>query len=110
MCSLQNPTHRGPPDAQLVGDDTLPQGLSKRLAGLPKSGRGNAPGLRLEQLMWALKFDDACIEGSAKFADYCAQLVSWDEYTQIVPAYCEQLSLPIAAGAFVVKLRDGSVR
>jgi hypothetical protein len=42
------------------------------------------------QLMWDLKSGDACIEGSAEFADYRAQLVSWDEYTRMAPAYSEQ--------------------
>jgi TnpA family transposase len=60
----------------------------------------------LTQLMWDLKSGDACIEGSAEFADYREQLVSWDEYTQIAPAYGEQVSLPIAGDAFVAQLRD----
>jgi TnpA family transposase len=57
------------------------------------------------QLMWDLKSGDACIEGSAEFADYREQLVTWDEYTRMAPAYSEQVSLPLAGDVFVAQLR-----
>jgi len=42
------------------------------------------------QLMWDLKSGDASVEGSAEFADYRDQLVTWDEYGRMAPAYAEQ--------------------
>jgi TnpA family transposase len=59
----------------------------------------------LTQLMWDLKSGDACIEGSAAFADYREQLVSWDEYMQLAPAYSEQVSLSLAGDAVVAQLQ-----
>jgi TnpA family transposase len=57
------------------------------------------------QLMWDLKSGDACIEGSAEFADYRAQLVTWDEYLRMAPAYSEQVSLPGTGDACVGQLQ-----
>lgn len=56
------------------------------------------------QLTWDLKSGDASIDGSAEFADYREQLVTWDEYARMVPAYAEQVSLPADAAAFVAQL------
>ena len=58
------------------------------------------------QLMWDLKSGDASIDGSAEFADYREQLVTWDEYARMVPAYAEQVSLPADTSTFVGQLRD----
>jgi hypothetical protein len=54
--------------------------------------------------MWDLKSGDACIEGSAEFADYRAQLVTWDEYLRMAPAYSEQVSLPGTGDACIGQL------
>jgi TnpA family transposase len=57
------------------------------------------------QLMWDLKSGDLCIIGSEKFADYREQLVSWDEYEQMVPAYGAQVGLPTDRAAFTASTR-----
>jgi hypothetical protein len=41
------------------------------------------------QLTWDLKSGDASIDGSAEYADYRKQLVTWDEYARMVPTYAE---------------------
>ena len=46
------------------------------------------------------------IDGSDEYADYREQLVTWDEYARMVPAYAEQVSLPSDAAAFVAQLRS----
>ena len=39
-------------------------------------------------------------DGSGEFSDYREQLVTWDEYAQMVPVYAEQVSLPADAATF----------
>lgn len=58
------------------------------------------------QLTWDLKSGDASIDGSAEYADYREQLVTWDEYARMVPAYAEQVSLSPDAADFVAQLRS----
>jgi hypothetical protein len=57
------------------------------------------------QLTWDLKSGDASIDGSAEYADYRKQLVTWDEYARMVPTYAEQVSLPADATSFIAQLK-----
>jgi len=57
------------------------------------------------QVMAELKSGDLCIEGSAQFADYREQLISWEEYHQTIAAYGEQVGLPVESVVFVNEMR-----
>jgi hypothetical protein len=52
-----------------------------------------------------LKSADLSIEGSEQFADYREQLISWEEYHQMVGAYGEQVGLPVESAALVSEMR-----
>jgi hypothetical protein len=52
-----------------------------------------------------LKSGDLFIEGSEQFSDDRDQLVSWDEYAQYVPTYCEQVGIASNPARFVQDLR-----
>jgi TnpA family transposase len=58
------------------------------------------------QLMWDLKSGDACIEGSAEYADYREELISSEEFEQSVASYGEQAGLPTDGAAFVTQIRS----
>jgi hypothetical protein len=58
------------------------------------------------QLMWDLKSGDACIEGSAEYADYREELISWEEFEQSAAVYGEQAGLPTNGIAFVTQTRN----
>ena len=53
-----------------------------------------------------LKAGDLAVEGSERFADYRAQLLSWETCEPQVAEYCQELSLPGDAHAFVTQLRE----
>jgi hypothetical protein len=55
--------------------------------------------------MTELKAGDMCIEGSDRFSDYRGQLVSWDDYHDMVDDYAEQVGLTADSDLFVEKLR-----
>ena len=54
----------------------------------------------------ALRCGDVYVEGSAAYADYRQQLLSWEECSPRVPAYCQALQLAPTAAAFVAALRE----
>ena len=58
------------------------------------------------QLMWDLKSGDACIEGSAEYADYREELISWEEFERSAAVYGEQVGLPTNGTAFVTHTRN----
>ena len=58
------------------------------------------------QMIWDLKSGDLCLDGSDQFADYRQQLISWEEYAQMVPAYREQVGLPVEGPTFVAYARQ----
>ena len=49
---------------------------------------------------------DLCIQGSDKHADYREQLVTWDEYHDLVGEYAEQVGLDIDPTSFVNQLKN----
>src|SRR6266571_5107391 len=53
-----------------------------------------------------LKAGDLAVEGSERFADYRAQLLPWEACEQEVAEYCQEVSLPGDAHAFVTQLRE----
>jgi len=53
-----------------------------------------------------LKSGDLYVEGSEAYADYRAQLLSWEECEPLVPEYCAQIGVPSTAQAFVADLRQ----
>src|SRR5947209_16872066 len=53
-----------------------------------------------------LKAGDLAVEGSERFADYRAQLLPWETCEPQVAEYCQELSLPSEAHAFVTQLRE----
>ncbi len=53
-----------------------------------------------------LKTGDLCVRGSEQFADYRAQLLSWEECEPLVAEYCQQLGFAQTADGFVEQLRD----
>ena len=83
----------------------LVTGQSKRDPAPLRVNRRHLEVCGFTQLTWDLKSGDASIDGSAEFADYREQLVTWDEYARMVPAYAEHVSLPADAAAFVAQLR-----
>ena len=58
------------------------------------------------QVMTELKAGDICIEGSDKFSDYREQLVSWDEYDDMVGEFAEQVGLSLESSIFVQQLQS----
>lgn len=58
------------------------------------------------QLMWELKSGDVCVVGSDGFADYRGQLISWEEYKQMVADFGEQVGLPVEGAAFIERTRS----
>ncbi|MCP3926284.1 MAG: Tn3 family transposase [Desulfobacterales bacterium] len=57
-------------------------------------------------LMIALKSGDICIEGSDKFSDYQVQLLSWDEYNDLIDQYGIEVNLPVETKAFMNHIRS----
>ncbi len=53
-----------------------------------------------------LKAGDLAVEGSERFADYRAQLLPWEACEPQVAEYCQEVSLPGDAHAFVAQLRE----
>jgi TnpA family transposase len=53
-----------------------------------------------------LRSGDLYVPGSEKYADYREQLLSWEECTGRLPAYCESMDLPDGAEAFTRQLRE----
>lgn len=53
-----------------------------------------------------LRSGDLCVVGSEEFADYRAQLLSWEECEALLPAYCDKVGLPGNATDFVAGLRQ----
>lgn len=49
----------------------------------------------LYEIMQDLKSGDLCIKGSDKYSDYREQLISWEEYSQQIQTYGEQVGLPV---------------
>ncbi|HFK1785828.1 TPA: Tn3 family transposase [Bacillus cereus] len=56
------------------------------------------------QIWLELKSGDLYIEGSDKYADYRKQLISWDEYQEIVATFCNQAGLPTTAQEFKMQV------
>jgi hypothetical protein len=57
------------------------------------------------QIMAELQSGDLCIPGSALFADYRDQLISWEDYHHTVADYGVQVGLPVESTAFVTHMR-----
>lgn len=53
------------------------------------------------QIMWELKSGDLCVAGGDHFADYRAQLISWETYAATVAEYGQMLGFPVTGPAFV---------
>ncbi len=54
----------------------------------------------------SIRSGDVYVAGSEEFADYRAQLLSWEECQQRLAAYCEALDMPQTAVEFVQSLRQ----
>jgi TnpA family transposase len=57
-------------------------------------------------LLLGLKSGDLYIEGSWEFGDYGQQLISWEQYKEMVSEYGKQLGLPTEPSAFVTHLQQ----
>jgi TnpA family transposase len=57
-------------------------------------------------LMSGLKSGDICITGSDKYSDHRAQLITWDEYHQMIEQYGHQVSLPVEKNSFIRHTRE----
>jgi hypothetical protein len=57
------------------------------------------------QIMAELQSGDLCIPGSALFADYRDQRISWEDYHHTVADYGVQVGLPVESTAFVTHMR-----
>jgi TnpA family transposase len=57
------------------------------------------------QILWDLKSGDLAIEGSALYADYRDQLISWAEYHAQVATYGQQVDIPTDGAALVAALQ-----
>ena len=58
------------------------------------------------QIMLELKSGDLYIEGSEKYADYREQLISWEEYSQGIEEFCEQVGLSVEKAAFIERVQS----
>jgi TnpA family transposase len=83
----------------------LMTGTSSRTRTPPRVARRHFEVCVFSQVMTELLSGDLCIEGSAQFADYRAQLIPWEDYTRTVAAYGVQVGLPVESPAFVHQLR-----
>ena len=57
-------------------------------------------------LAFELRTGDMYVEGSADYADYRTQLLSWEECEPLVTNYCQQMDLPSNAQGLVRHLRQ----
>jgi TnpA family transposase len=55
--------------------------------------------------MGELKSGDLCIAGSERFSDYREQLVTWEDYTQQVETYCQQVGIATDASQLIHDLQ-----
>jgi hypothetical protein len=55
--------------------------------------------------MGELKSGDLCIAGSERFSDYREQLVTWEDYTQQVETYCQQVGIAADASQLIHDLQ-----
>jgi TnpA family transposase len=111
-------THRHSKAAWLSIDDTLdlswvPEKWWKLVTGLTNDKtRPNKIDRRpfevcvFSQVMQELMAGDLCIEGSDQFADYRAQLISWDEYDRMIDEYSEQIGLPVNSQRLVAETKQ----
>lgn len=53
-----------------------------------------------------IRSGDIAVVGSEDFADYRAQLLSWDECEKLLPEYCKKTGLPQTKDGFVNDLRS----
>lgn len=53
----------------------------------------------------ALQAGDLCVPGSAAYADYRSQLLSWEACTIRLHAYCAEMEIPVSGSALVTDLR-----
>lgn len=53
-----------------------------------------------------LRSGDVCVLGSADYADYRAQLLSWEECQPLVTTYCQNLGFSDTASGFVAQLQS----
>ena len=57
-------------------------------------------------LMYGLKSGDLFVEDSSRYSDYRTQLISWEEYEELIELYGIQLGLPVETTAFMKHLKD----
>ena len=53
----------------------------------------------------ALQAGDLCVPGSAAYADYRTQLLSWEECSARLLTYCDEVEIPLSGNALVADLR-----
>ena len=53
-----------------------------------------------------LKTGDACVAGSAEYADYRTHLLPWAECAPLVAEYCQELGFALTPAGFVAGLKD----
>jgi hypothetical protein len=108
--------HPGTPEEQVVplvdlswATDTwwkFITGHSKRSACPEKVLRRHFEIAVFSQMLWDLKSGDLYVEGSDQYADYRAQLISWEDYANQVDAYGALVELPTDGKRFVQHMRD----
>ena len=53
-----------------------------------------------------LKTGDACVAGSAEYADYRTHLLPWAECAPLLAEYCQELGFALTPAGFVANLKD----
>lgn len=95
-------------DLSWVGDKCWPLLTGQKKRGWEPPSRLNRKHFEVclfSQLMWDLKSGDVCIEGSLEFADYRSQLISDEEYQQMIAAFADEVGLPTDPEAFVAHMQ-----
>lgn len=60
----------------------------------------------LTQVARELRSADLIVDDSDEYNDFNNQLISWEEYEEQMPAYCEMLGLPITISGIIEKLKQ----
>lgn len=94
-------------DLSWVGDKWWPlvTGEKRRLPTPERIHRKRFEVCVFSQLLQELKSGDVCIKGSLEYADYRAQLISDEAYTEMVAAFGMEVGLPTDPAAFVEHMR-----
>ena len=104
---LELPTD-SPPDLSCVSEKwwKLVTGSTSHKHSPTRVNRRQFEACVFSQILNELKAADICIEGSDHFSDYRDQLVTWEEYHDMVVEYCEQVGIHSDGDSLVAHLQQ----